>query len=373
MGECAVSVDSVRFLALRAGTNTVVVVARNHSDVKRTVAIHVQSYGYLGGFGMPHFRDLSPFEVTEWTIGFDLRGEPNELTWVRLRYYDLPSSDRYRFEDYCCEDWFRGADLERYQPLEGVHSHHIPRILREEALTFTLSMMVHRKTANFDVYCSPGSTAYAELDRIADMRDRSIEAVAQWLGLCEYPRIRLVLFEDGTEKRRRTGHQGEGFAYGATIVELYNSSVRLDPVHEVTHILAEQIGCPPALLREGLATYMSEAQGYRPLLYTELGVYERCGEILQNGDWIPLSRLLSFTEIGPEESTPTVSYPQAGAFVRYVVEEYGSHRLLQLYASLTNPEMDEVNTANRVRFESILGETIDTLERGWRTRILSGL
>jgi hypothetical protein len=371
MGECAVSVDGIRFPVLRAGPNSVAVVARNHSDVKRTVAIHVQSYGYLGGFGIPYFRDLSPFEEAEWIIEFELRGDPNELTWVRLRYYDLPSGDGYRFEEYCCEDWFRGPDLERYQPPEGVHSDRIPSILREEALAFALSKMVRHRTANFDVYCSLGSTACAELDRIADMRDRSIEAVARWLGLSEYPRIRLILFEDGTEKRRRTGHQGEGFAYGATIVEVYNSSVRLDPAHEVTHILAEQIGCPPALLREGLATYMPEALGSRPLSYAELGVYERCGEILRNGDWIPLSRLLSFTEIGPAESTPAVSYPEAGAFVRYVVEEFGRHRLLQLYTSLRNPAKGQQDTANRALLESIFGVTIGTLEGGWRRRILS--
>jgi hypothetical protein len=232
-----------------------------------------------------------------------------------------------------------------------------------------LPQMQKHSTKHFDIYCFPNSTAYRDISTIAEARERGHSAICQFLGTEDKRRIRLIFFEDKTSKQVKTGHQGMGWAFGDTVVEVYNESEQLDPYHETAHILMRTHGNPPALFTEGFAVYMSEYLGAPPLKNLgggELSLYARVKELAKQGQWITLGELLTYTEIGSEASRPRVSYAQAGAFVKYLIEQSGKDRFLEAYRTLKNSADTQVHRRNADDFKRIYGRSVDQLEPDWR-------
>jgi hypothetical protein len=231
---------------------------------------------------------------------------------------------------------------------------------RAERLARLLPRLEHRATAHFDIYYAAGSSAARDIDRIAAQREAGYQAVSEALGLTTGPRILLIFFEDADTKTLWARHQGNGLAEGTTIVELYNDTVKVDPYHEVTHILAATVGGPPAILDEGLATYMAAR-----LDSSEASLYEQARQLKHEGKWIPLPTLLTFTEIGSEESQPEVAYPEAGAFVKFVVDTYGKEKLLAAYRELRKSDDKREQQQNAAALERIYSRSVADLNRDW--------
>ena len=91
-----------------------------------------------------------------------------------------------------------------------------------------LPKMEKRSAEHFDIYYPKDSTAARDIDRIAKQMDDGFRQICQLIGRDSNIRIRLVFFEDKQTKHRATGHQGAGWAYGNTVVEVYNSEEKLD-------------------------------------------------------------------------------------------------------------------------------------------------
>jgi hypothetical protein len=160
-----------------------------------------------------------------------------------------------------------------------------------------LGRMQKLSTEHFDIYYHEGSTAEKEKDLLAEQKERGYREICGFLGEQSELRIELVLFETGRKKRLATGHEGAGWAFGNTIVEVYNEQEKLDPYHETVHILMGSHGSPPALLNEGFAVYMSERLGGHGLGGLGGGrssVHERVRELRQEGEFIPLAELIHY-------------------------------------------------------------------------------
>jgi len=231
-----------------------------------------------------------------------------------------------------------------------------------------VATMQNRTARNFDIYYKKNSTAERDIDKIVAERDSGYDEICKFLGIKPDIRITLIFFEDMESKRNETGHQGAGLARGTMIVEVYNKEMYLDPFHETTHILTNSFGLPPAILREGLATYMSERLGAPPL--RELGggessLYEQVCELRNKVDWIGLEELLTYTEIGPGWSRPPVAYPEAGAFVKFLVDTYGKEKFLQAYKNLTSSKIRSVLEQNESKLEKIYGVSLPDMEKQW--------
>ncbi|MBT4498559.1 MAG: hypothetical protein HOC74_12600 [Gemmatimonadetes bacterium] len=169
-------------------------------------------------------------------------------------------------------------------------------------------------------------------------------------------------------KQQQTGHQGAGWAFGTNIVEVYNDETRLDPYHEMTHVLARALGDPPAILNEGLATYMSERMGEPALNYLgsgDLSLYEGVRELKGRGEWIDLDELLTYTDIGPAWSKPRIAYAEAGAFVKFLVETFGEERFARVYGRLRNSMEEGEQRINREALEEIYGLSLERLRERW--------
>jgi CubicO group peptidase (beta-lactamase class C family) len=241
----------------------------------------------------------------------------------------------------------------------------------EERLLPTLKT---KRTEHFDIFYKAGSTAEREIGRIAAERERGCRDIAGFLDLHPESRIRLVFFEDGRTKFWETGHRGAGWAYDRTIVEVFNETERLDPFHEVCHILTDGLGAPPALFNEGLAVAMSEQLG-SPALKSlgggTLSVDQRVRELKSRNAWVPLDRLIQFTEIGSDESQPEIAYAEAGSFVKYLIEEFGREKFLAAYRSLKSSDDPAVREKNIKLFVDIYGGSIAGHEAAWIKKISS--
>ena len=173
-------------------------------------------------------------------------------------------------------------------------------------------------------------------------------------------------FQTKKQRLKETRHSGLGFATGSLIVEVYNPQIKLDPFHETAHILAAKLGYPAALFNEGFAVYVSETLGADAL--DGLGSPGKtCDSAVREhrtkGDYIPLLQLLNFDDIGPEESRPAISYPEACSVVRFLIAHYGMERFRMAYSKVAAGDTKD--------FESIYGASINEIEQAWLKSIAS--
>ena len=236
--------------------------------------------------------------------------------------------------------------------------------------TRLLPKMQKRATKHFDIYYFKDSTAQREIDTIAQQKDRGFGEICQFLGKDSDVRIRMVLFEDAGTKFAHTGHQGAGWAFGNTIVEIYNDKQKLDPYHETAHILMRDQGSPPALFNEGFATYVSERLGspaLRQMGGEDSAIYDRVRELNAKGELIELEELLTYTEIGSGASNPPVAYPEAASFVKFLIDAYGKGKFLKAYGTLRNSNDESTQQQNVNALGDIYGKPLSQLKAEWQT------
>jgi hypothetical protein len=239
--------------------------------------------------------------------------------------------------------------------------------------TRLLPKMRKRVTEHFDIFCYKGSTAEKELEKIAEQRERGFREICRFLGKDSDVRIRMIFFEDGVTKYSETGHQGAGWAFGNTVVEIYNEKEKLDPYHETTHVLMRPYGSPPALFNEGLAVYMSERLGADALDAMgggESSIYERVRELNGKGELIELEELLTYNEIGSGKTNPPVAYPEAASFVKFLIETYGKDKFLKAYRTLRNSSDKATQQQNFKALETIYDKSLGELKTEWKRTFL---
>ncbi|MHC4520579.1 MAG: M56 family metallopeptidase [Planctomycetota bacterium] len=225
----------------------------------------------------------------------------------------------------------------------------------------TLPKMKQRKTDHFDIYYFPDSTAARQIDEIVRRREDAFTGLCELLKANSDIRIRVVLFEDKASKHKTTGHQGAGWAFGNTIVEVYNDQERLDPYHETAHIVMGQFGNPPAMFDEGFAVYMQE--GHR---WNGQPVDRTAARLIGEDKLVPLVALLGRTEIGSRADDGEVAYPQSASFVGFLLERYGQDKFLKVYGALKRSDDAKVHRENLGVVERTYGKDLVQLEREWK-------
>lgn len=136
---------------------------------------------------------------------------------------------------------------------------------------------------------------------------------------------------------------------------------RYDP-HEVMHALAhETMGEPPAIFDEGLATAFG--WDWTP---GERDVHARARVLLDQGRVVPLQRLLTNWDFRSYKSYP--AYTTAGSFIKYLLAEYGPHKLSKLF------ELDKYSQRDMIEesFAAAYGRDIYQVEENWRAALQSG-
>ena len=133
--------------------------------------------------------------------------------------------------------------------------------------------------------------------------------------------------------------------------------------HECVHVVAvNAIGHPPALFNEGLAV----SQHYQSLVYPHLPVWngQPVGQVAK--EWKEKGQIPAVAEL--LESTgffsfdPDLTYPVAGAFVHYLIAEYGIGKLKELFAPL---HFESAATATADQFLLVYGLSLEAAWTVW--------
>jgi hypothetical protein len=314
------------------------------------------------------------------TVVLDLRASPGLYfrNWQQQSIYLLSPGERrsieapYRFDHLTATGYLR---VRLYYPLvtgAGATTLAQPFFEKQYAMGADRTDLDRlpfrtRESRHYLIYYYPDSLAERDIDRIADERDHGFDQVAMLLGVHYERKIPLFLFPDEDTKRKETGHQGAGMAGNGIIVEVYSQKIKLDPYHEMTHILASQLGYPAAMFNEGLAVYLSEelgADALHDLGSPGLSCDQAVRKDRSEGAFIPLSQLLGFDNIGPEASQPSVSYPEACSMVHFLISNYGLDKFRAAYPRVGHGDFKA--------FEAIYGISVADAERAWLASLSTG-
>ncbi len=147
-----------------------------------------------------------------------------------------------------------------------------------------------------------------------------------------------------------------GYAYEEVAISYLDRhyagfDLRLVLRHEMVHILDALLFqvYPPALLREGLATYLSGGH------YKEEPIPQRASALLRTGRYIPLKTLAEDFYAQQHEA----GYLEGAALIAYGVDRYGWDRFLRFYASFEKdlPPLQALEQALEKNFGLGLEET----------------
>jgi len=134
--------------------------------------------------------------------------------------------------------------------------------------------------------------------------------------------------------------------------------------HECFHIYTARLGSPPTCFNEGMATAhivdpfnddfvprSHSSPGSEPLLTAAARFYSQ-------GRLVPIESLLA----GWSQVPSGLSYPEAGSFVRFLVDTYGLERMKEVFRTIRyNDPLDVV----LAKFEGIYGMSLRAAEAEW--------
>ena len=348
----AITIANLDLGKLSPGHSTFSATVQNQSRQPATIALDLRAESgmFLRSWQQQFFFPLSPGEKKRIHAEYEFPHVTREAT-LRVRF-GLAQSHEDMVTDP--PDYFF---TKRYSVGWG-----------NPGVDFNLARLVKRSTEHLDVYCFPNSLAAQRIDAIAAEREEAYRSLSQMLGVEYSLRIQLIFYPDRKTKKSQTGHTGDGLAFHNYIFEVYNKRQQLDPYHELTHILGERLGFPPALFNEGFAVYVSEHLGADALKFLNMpGVKadEAVAADRQAGTLFPIEKLLTFTDIGPDETRPPISYPESASFVKYLIEQFGSEKFRQAYSSLERSRSPETLRRNQQTFREIYGKSPAEIEQDW--------
>jgi hypothetical protein len=223
-----------------------------------------------------------------------------------------------------------------------------------------LPKMQKVSSEHFDFYYVKDSYAGKTIEDIVKIREDGYKRTCEYLDLEARPRITTVFFNDLATKAYETGHRGKGAAFDTTVIEVYNEEIQAHPFHETVHILTNSVGFPPAIFFEGLAEYLEIALMGKDSTELFEALKDQISNVKQSDKWIPIHELMKFTDI-PGPSQADVSYPEAAAFVKFLMDKYGKQRFFSTYRNLINSDEESIITENARKLETIYDLPIDVL------------
>lgn len=222
------------------------------------------------------------------------------------------------------------------------------------------SLFTSISSEHFNLYTFEGHLSEKTKSHFLNERESAYRKISDFFEIKKDISINIFLFQDKQTKYNLTGHEGFGWGFDNNIVEVFNNSIRIDPYHELAHVIGYTINKPPALIDEGTAVYLSQLYGDKA--FSKLIGYptKSINEILlflnKNEKELTISTLLSYNDIGDN-----LAYCTSASFVEFLIKNYGKEKFLKLYKSLSNTDNDK----NKIIYENIYGVKFNQIEYEW--------
>ena len=210
-----------------------------------------------------------------------------------------------------------------------------------------------RESLHFKLFFRPSSVAQAEMDKIITFQESAYVRIRDMIGWVDRP-VNIYLYESLEDKQEQLGIWGNGHSVPVSFSthSVYAEDIKAIGGHETTHVIAHHTLAASfvPLLSEGLAVYLSGPEdSFKP-------EHSKVLSFLDNGNFIPLAQLadnMSFWQIDS-----AITYPLAGSFVKFLIEEYGITKFTQLYRETQPDNVPE-------KLEEIYNLSIPELEALW--------
>jgi hypothetical protein len=338
------------------GTNSLSAAVQNEDDQAHEMEIHVQSNNLSlpRGWGYQTKHTIAGGAKSIIDQPFILPAFPGKVR-ILVQARDLTNDLPFFRQEYFAEFPFANTSS---APLK------LPPVLLK-ALRVSREVyprLLMSEQGHFVFYYLEGdSFVENKIGEIARRRERAYRELAATINPAFQEKVAIYFFPDAESKLAYFGHRGMGWAPGGNIlVEIFNEKEQLDPNHELVHIIAGSVGDPPALFSEGLAVYLQESEKWDGF---HIDAWAKAFD--EHKMLFPLEQILTFIEIGPEESKPAIAYPQAASIVKYLAGRYGFDKLMQAYKELKGGSDEAIIESNRRRFSQIFGISIANLEKDW--------
>ena len=136
--------------------------------------------------------------------------------------------------------------------------------------------------------------------------------------------------------------------------------------HEVIHLYTSTIGRAPPLFNEGIAVayQVDPVRGDFTPRWNNRHVHDVSAGWRRQHRLVPLGDLLTVDRWRAIDSQ--IAYPQAGSFVRYLIDSRGVDSIKALLRRSTHLDAADVTRRNA---EAVFGATLDALEAEWLAMI----
>lgn len=211
---------------------------------------------------------------------------------------------------------------------------------------------------NYDFHFFKDSLAERDIQKIVELQENCYKEICSYLNIQPSIRIQYYLLDTPELVGEIYGDNEpcNGFASPPnSIYAVYNEEVKCIGPHEDAHILSYTINRPKSpFIREGLAMFFDKTW------------WDRANEqwvqsFLKDNKYITINQL--FSEDIFFNYSDAITYPIAGAFTKFLLQNYGIKKYLSIYK---HTEDDFTN-----KIKEVYKMEVDELEKEFISFILS--
>jgi hypothetical protein len=180
------------------------------------------------------------------------------------------------------------------------------------------------------------------------------DAIAARLGVTSDVVVQYYFYPDTTTIRSMLSLKG----YQYVSWDDYEfHSINPNDNHEVVHFITDPLGRPPRAIAEGTVFWLQDEWQGRPL-------GDVVGEIVRARQLPDLPHLLDYNLMAMGD--PNVIMPAAASFVGFIVDRWGTAKLIELYTAING-----VNSysAFAQAFEKVYGVPLVDVQNAWGSRL----
>lgn len=211
---------------------------------------------------------------------------------------------------------------------------------------------------NYDFHFLRDSIAENDIKEIAELQENCYKEICSYLSIQPNIRIQYYLLDTPELVGEIYGDNEpcNGFASPPdSIYAVYNEEVKCIGPHEDAHILSYTINRPKSVfIREGLAMFFDK-------LWWDKTNEDWVRSFLQENKYIDINQLL-LDDVFFNYSD-AITYPIAGAFTKFLLENYGINKYISLYR-YTGDDFEN-------KAKEVYKKEIDDLEKEFISSILS--
>jgi hypothetical protein len=221
-----------------------------------------------------------------------------------------------------------------------------------------LQLAVGAETAAFEYRHAPDDSVDVEWQ----------ETYHRWaIGALDLPAPRRIRYNKYRSREHMGSLIGNGSTNGFADAERFEiHTIWPRDNHEVVHLYSSAFGRPVALWTEGLAVAFQTdpASGDLRPRWSRVPVDDHARAFRAQGRLIPIAELLTTASF--RRFDDNVTYPQAGSFVRFVLDTCGLGGVKRLFASGSSSDAAD---GVRAQFEAACSQTLQDTEAAWLRRL----